>query len=107
MILEVQTEINYDDKSQEGMRYVATKVEVLTSSEKIKTPNNGKVITLEEFQKVQKKFLEKQMEMYSDRVEKDLNLNSLVRIFFISNYLKSFPTLTRFPPIPFPDGSLP
>ncbi|HLV23330.1 MAG TPA: GLPGLI family protein [Moheibacter sp.] len=71
IILEVQTEINYEDGSKEGNKYLATKVEVLKSNEKIKGLDQGKEITRENFNKIQKKYLQDQMEMFDGGVDKD------------------------------------
>lgn len=71
IILEVQTEINYEDGSKEGMKYLATKIEVLKSNEKIKTLNKGKEITRENFDKLQIDFLQTQMDMYGGGIDTD------------------------------------
>lgn len=71
IILEVQTEINYEDGSKEGIIYLASKIEVLKSNEKIKGLDQGKEITRENFNKIQKKYLQDQMEMFGGGVDKD------------------------------------
>ena len=71
IILEIQTQITYDDGSKEGTKYVATKVEVVNSNENIKIPSKGKEITQQEFTEMAIEFMEREMEMYNDGVEKD------------------------------------
>ncbi len=71
IILEIQTQINYDDGGKEGTKYFATKIEVLKSNEKIKIPNKGREITQQEFDESQKAYLKKQMEMYNGGIDKD------------------------------------
>lgn len=71
IILEVQTEINYEDGTKEGTKYLATKVEVLKSNEKIKDLDQGKEITRDSFDQLQKKYLQDQMEMFGGGVDKD------------------------------------
>lgn len=71
IILEVRTQINYDDGSKEGTKYLTTKVEAIKSNERIRIPSKGKVITRQEFDEAQKTFLQNQMEMYNAGVDKD------------------------------------
>ncbi len=71
IILEVQTQINYDDGSKEGTKYLATKAEILNSNKEIKAPTKGKEITQKEFTKLVNEHFEKQMEMYRGGVDKD------------------------------------
>lgn len=71
LILEVETQINYEGGSKEGTRYIAEKVEILNTSEKSKIPTKGKEISQQEFIKKQKENLQKQMEMFGGGVDKD------------------------------------
>ena len=71
LILEIETQINFEDGSKEGIKYTASKIEVLKSSEKIKIPTEGKKVTQEEFSKITKEHLQKLMEMYGGGVDTD------------------------------------
>lgn len=71
LILEVITQIKYDDGSKEGTKYLATKVEVLNSNKEIKAPTKGKEITQKEFTKFVNEHFKKQMEIYGGGVDKD------------------------------------
>ncbi|MFV0305079.1 MAG: GLPGLI family protein [Moheibacter sp.] len=69
LILEIETQINYEDGSKEGIKYVVSKIEALKSNEKIKIPVKGKEITQEEFSRIKKRYLQKLMEMYGGGVD--------------------------------------
>lgn len=71
IILELETEIKYNDYSKEGTRYLATKVEAINSNEKLKIPNKGKEISGDDFIKFQENYNQKQMEMYGGGVDTD------------------------------------
>lgn len=71
IILELETEIKYNDYSKEGTRYLATKVQVIRSIEKLKIPNKGKEISLDDFIKFQETYNQKEMEMYGGGVDTD------------------------------------
>ncbi len=71
LILEIETQINYDDGSKEGTQYLVTKVEVQNSNKEIKAPAKGKEITQTEFTKLVNEHFEKQMEMFNGGVDKD------------------------------------
>lgn|SRR5690606_20349121 len=61
LILSLETSITHSDGTQEGMEYVATKVE--TTSKPIKIPTKGKKVSLEEFNTIRADFLSKQRQM--------------------------------------------
>ena len=70
LILEVETEIKYEDGGREGNKYVATKVEVVQS--KIKIPTKGEKISQKDFKEMQENQYKKMMEIYKDSgVDKD------------------------------------
>lgn len=61
LILSLETSITHSDGTQEGMEYVATKVE--TTSKPIKIPTKGKKVSIEEFNTIRADFLSKQRQM--------------------------------------------
>lgn len=61
LILSLETSITHSDGTQEGMEYVATKVE--TTSKLIKIPTKGKKVSIEEFNTIRADFLSKQRQM--------------------------------------------
>ena len=70
LILEVETEIKYEDGGREGNKYVETKVEVVQS--KIKIPTKGEKISQKDFKEMQENQYKKMMEIYKDSgVDKD------------------------------------
>lgn len=71
IILELKTEIINEDGSKEGTKYLVTKVEILNSGEELEIPNKGKIISRNDFEKVQKMYFQNQMEAFSEGVDKD------------------------------------
>lgn len=71
IILEITTRIEHSNGDVEGTKYLATKVEVLNSNEKLKIPSKGKEITQQEFNDMANEFMKNQMEMYGGGVDKD------------------------------------
>lgn len=72
LILELETEIKYENGDREGTTYKAIKLETLKSNKKIKIPTKGKEISDTEFKTIQQKYSEEMMKMYkSDGVNKD------------------------------------
>ena len=61
VILSIETSITHSNGTQEGMEYVATKVE--TTSKPIKIPTKGKKVSIEEFNTIRADFLSKQRQM--------------------------------------------
>lgn len=61
LILSLETSITHSDGTQEGMEYVAIKVE--TANNPIKTPKKGKKVSIEEFNTIRADFLSKQRQM--------------------------------------------
>lgn len=61
LILSLETSITHSDGTQEGMEYVATKVE--TTSKPIKIPTKGQKVSLEEIKTIRADFLSKQRQM--------------------------------------------
>jgi|SRR5690625_132066 len=61
VILSIETSITHSNGTQEGMEYVATKVE--TTSKPIKIPTKGQKVSLEEIKTIRADFLSKQRQM--------------------------------------------
>lgn len=72
LILELETEIKYENGDREGITYKAIKLETLKSNKKIKIPTKGKEISEKEFKTIQQKYSEEMMQKFkSDGVNKD------------------------------------
>ena len=71
IILELESSFVYEDGGSEGFSYKALKVEVLNDPIAIQVPTKGIKVTSEELEEIVNKHNEKQMEMYSDGVDKD------------------------------------
>ena len=69
VILSLETMMNYDDGNKEGVRYVATKVEAVSSKKNFEFSEKAKIISVQEFNERQQKFLQKQMEMFNQGIE--------------------------------------
>lgn len=71
LILELKTQINYEDDSREGTEYKLKSLKVQISDEKINIPTKGKIVTAKEFSEIQEAYLKKQMEMLNVGIDKD------------------------------------
>ncbi len=71
LILEVESEIKYEDGGREGTKYTAVKVEIISSDKKIKVPSKGIETNQADFEKMQEDHFNKMMEMYKGGVDKD------------------------------------
>lgn len=69
VILSIETQVNYDDGNKEGIRYLATKVEAVSSKIDHQFPKKAKIVTRQEFAERQEKFLQQQMEMLNQGID--------------------------------------